>query len=192
MNVCGEFAPASKRVTLCRVKTLIALIVGVIPLVTFAAPPEPKVHEDLTFHTVPKPLLPGTITHDWPSFLWPTHNAVSTETNLAAKFPADGPPLVWEIKRGLGYSAPAVSDGKVVILHRVDDKECVDCLEAETGKRFWRFDYPCTYRDRYGINDGPRCAPVIDASLVYVYGVEGQLHCLDLSTGEVKWKRDLG
>ena len=170
-----------------------SFIAGLFPLIAFAEPPLPpaKAHEDLTFHSAPKPLAPGAVAADWACFLGPTHNAVSAETHLAAMFGPEGPPLVWEVKRGLGYSAPAVSGGRVVILHRVADKEFIDCLEAETGRRFWRVEYPCAYRDRYGINDGPRCAPVIDSERVYIYGVEGKLRCLELLTGEEKWKRDL-
>ena len=32
--------------------------------------------------TPPKPLPAGAVTHDWKSFLGPTHNAMSTETKL--------------------------------------------------------------------------------------------------------------
>ena len=77
------------------------------------------------------------------------------------------------------------------MLHRVGDDEVVDCLEAETGKRFWRFAYPSAYQDRYGYCDGPRAVPVIDGERVITYGAEGKLHCLDLKTGEVKWKHDV-
>ncbi len=156
-----------------------------------AAQGQAKDHEDLQFHTAPKPLAAGTVTHDWPCFLGPAHNATSTETNLLATFPAAGPKLVWEVKRGSGYCAPAISAGRLIMLHRVGDEEIVDCLEAETGKRFWRFAYPTAYNDRYGYCDGPRAAPVIDSGLVFSYGAEGKLHCPDLKTGELKWKHDL-
>ena len=32
-------------------------------------------------HTKPKPLPNDAVTHDWTSFLGPTHNAMSTETS---------------------------------------------------------------------------------------------------------------
>ena len=153
-----------------------------------AAPAE---HPAVTVHRQPKPLPAGAVTHDWKSFLGPTHNAVSTETKLAKSWPASGPPLVWEMERGSGYSSPAISDGKLIYLHRVGDEEIVECLDPETGKRFWRFAYPTKYGDRYGYNDGPRAAPVIADGRVYTYGAQGKLHCLKLDTGQVYWKRDL-
>src|SRR5262249_38220901 len=107
------------------------------------------------------------------------------------KLPPSGPPLVWEVKKGSGYSSPAIADGKLLLLHRVGDNETVDCLDAESGKRFWRYQYPTAYQDRYGYCDGPRAAPVIDSGLVFTVGAEAKLHCLDLLTGDVKWKHDL-
>ena len=177
--------------TIATVKTILFFVVAnlIIPL-AFAEPPIAKEHDDLKFHVAPRPIAQGAVTQDWPSFLGLGHDAVSAETNLA-EFPLAGPPLVWEVKRGSGYAAPAVALGRVVVIHRVEDNEVVDCLEAETGKRFWRYSYPTSYRDRYGLNDGPRAAPVIDSGLVYTYGVEGKLHCIDLTDGQVKWKHDI-
>ena len=153
--------------------------------------PSPADHADLKFHAAPKPLAVGTVVHDWPSFLGPTRNNISTETNLLAELPVNGPAIVWEVKRGTGYAAPAISKGKLVLFHRLEDNEIVDCLQPETGKKYWRFAYPTGYIDRYGFCNGPRAAPVIAGDFVYIYGAEGKLHCLDLAKGEVKWKHDL-
>jgi len=160
-------------------------------LATNAAAPAPQEFPGLTFHAAPKPLPAGAVTHDWPCFLGPTHNAISTETKLLQTLPPAGPPLVWEVKRGSGYAAPAVVGDRLVVFHRVGDEEVIDCLEPATGKRYWHAAYATTYRDRYGYCDGPRCAPVIDDGRVYTYGAEGKLHCLSLATGQVLWKRDI-
>ena len=170
------------------------------PAVTALAPrpaAEPGANPDMTFHAAPKPLARDAVTSDWASFLGPTHNAVSPETKLLARFPKNGPSLVWEVNKGSGYSAPAVLGDRVVLLHRVEGDEVVDCLKADTGQRYWRFKYPSNYMDRYGYCDGPRASPVIapgknaDDSLVYTIGAEGTLHCMELSTGRVLWRRDL-
>src|SRR4051812_11457283 len=77
----------------------------------------------------PRTLAAGAVTHDWASFLGPTHNAVSTETKLSRAMP---PPLVWEFPKGTSYSSPAVAGGRLmfILLGRYD--EVVECLEAET------------------------------------------------------------
>ena len=155
------------------------------------APPAPHAHPDVTWRRQPEPLSPSAVTHDWESFLGPTHNAVSTETKLAKFWPPEGPPLVWEMTRGGGYSSPAIVDGRMVYFHRLGDEEVVECLDPETGRRFWRFSYSTGYDDRYGYNDGPRAAPVISDGRVYTYGAEGALHCLKLDTGQLYWRRDL-
>jgi outer membrane protein assembly factor BamB len=54
----------------------------------------------------------------------------------------------------------------------------------------WEFSYPSSYVDPYGYNRGPRCSPVVDGQRVYVYGVEGQLHCLNVTDGSLVWKCD--
>jgi outer membrane protein assembly factor BamB len=153
--------------------------------------PEAKPCDDVKFYAKPKPLPAGAVTHDWVSFLGPTHNAVSTETKLLKKFPEGGPTLLWELKRGTGYASPAIQGERLVYLHRSGAEEVVECLRPEDGARYWRFAYPTTYADRYGYNDGPRASPVIDGDRVYVFGAEAKLHCLKLTTGQVIWKRDL-
>ena len=139
-------------------------------------------------HNSPKLLSPDTTTHDWASFLGPTHNAVSTETHLSRQLP---PPLVWERPKGTGYTSPAIVGDRLVFLHREGDSEIVECLHPETGARLWEYRYTTTYRDRYGYNNGPRSSPVIDHGRVYTVGAEGNVHCLDLESGQVVWTVDL-
>jgi len=153
--------------------------------------PAPQKNSDVTFRAAPKPLPAGAVTHDWASFLGPTHNAVSTETKLLQKWPAGGPKLVWEMKKGTSYTSPAISGDRLVYFHRVGNEERVECLRRDTGERYWQFSYATQFEDRYGYNNGPRASPVIDGDRVYTYGAEGKLHCLKLETGQLIWKRDL-
>lgn len=169
------------------------LILGLLCLNSVLAQqaPKPVANTAVTFHKKPKPLPAGAVTNDWKSFLGPTNNGFSTETKLAKSFPASGPPIVWEMKKGTGYSSPAISGDYLVFLHRVGGNEIVECLKADTGDRYWQFTYPTTYEDRYGYNNGPRASPVIDGDLVYTIGAQGKLHALKLATGQVAWKRDI-
>jgi len=153
--------------------------------------PAAKLHPDAKVHRKPRPLAPGAITHDWKTFLGPTHNAISSETKLLKSWPPSGPPLVWELRKGTGYSSPAISGERLIFLHRQGNEETVECLQTETGARFWKFSYATQFQDRYGYNNGPRASPVIDGDRVYTMGAEGKLHCLKLETGQVLWKRDI-
>ncbi|HLG59102.1 MAG TPA: PQQ-binding-like beta-propeller repeat protein [Vicinamibacterales bacterium] len=135
----------------------------------------------------PKPLSKDAVTHDWATFLGPSHNGVSTETRLSRSLP---PPLVWEFPRGTGYASPAIVGDRLVYIHRRANEEVVDCLHPETGAARWTFTYPTVFEDRYGYNNGPRSSPVIDEGRVFTTGAEGKLHCLDLASGKLIWKRD--
>lgn len=145
----------------------------------------------VTRHRKPRPLDARAVTEEWPSFLGPSHNGFSSETNLIKTFPASGPPLVWERGRGTGYSSPGIASGKLVFLHRIDDREIVECVDPETGVQQWQFSYATKFEDRYGYNNGPRASPVMSGDRVYTFGAEGKLHCLQLATGKVLWKKDL-
>ena len=158
-----------------------------------AKSPEAMEHPGLTSHAKPRPLEAGSVTEEWASFLGPTYNMTTRETPLLADLAAAN--RVWEVRKGSGYAAPAVHEDRLILFHRLDREEVVECLHPETGRRYWRFAYPTAYQDRYGYSDGPRASPVIDPDAksprVYVYGAEGKLHCLDLRTGHCYWKRDL-
>jgi outer membrane protein assembly factor BamB len=136
----------------------------------------------------PKPLAKDAVTSDWPSFLGPSHNGVSTETKLSRVLP---PPLVWEFPKGTGYVSPAIAGDRLVFIHRVGNEEIVECLHPETGASRWRFRYATDFEDRYGYNNGPRASAVIDGERVYTMGAQAKLHCLELASGKVIWKHDL-
>lgn len=150
-----------------------------------------KPHPATTFHAKPKPLPPGAKTEDWPQFLGSRRNMVSGEAGLLKEIPKSGLKLVWELAKGMGYSSPTISEGKLLYLHRLADREKVECLDAETGQAYWSFDYPTDFSDRYGYNNGPRASAAIDGGRVYAYGAQGKLHCLRLADGALLWKRDI-
>lgn len=128
---------------------------------------------------------------DWPQFLGPARDGTSAETGLARSWPATGPPVVWEKKVGAGWSGPVVADGRLILFHRLGDKEVVECLDAATGKEHWRHEYPATYRDDFNFDEGPRATPLSAGGRVYTLGAAGDLLCLDLKTGRRVWTRNV-
>lgn len=167
---------------------LTGLLAAALGIAGAFAAPAPAV---AVFHAPPKPLAAGAVVEDWPHFLGPHHNATTREAPLLDRWPEGGPKLVWELPTGEGYACPVFARGKLVYFHRIDGRETIDCLEPETGRRLWRFDYPVEYEDRYGFSPGPRSSAVIEGDRVYTAGVTAQLHCLDLATGKLRWRRDL-
>ncbi|MBI4623434.1 MAG: PQQ-binding-like beta-propeller repeat protein [Verrucomicrobia bacterium] len=187
----GVFSVA---LAMTRANTLrgVAALVLALPSFSLGAPAGgPGTYAGLIFHAPPKPLPAGAVTEDWPHFLGPHHNATTGETKLLGAWPKRGPNKVWEMAAGEGYACPVFAGGRLVYFHRVDGRETLDCLDPETGRRFWRFAYPVDYEDRYGFSPGPRSSAVIDQGRVYAAGVTAMLHCLELETGKVIWRRDL-
>jgi outer membrane protein assembly factor BamB len=128
---------------------------------------------------------------DWPQFFGPTRNGVSTETGLRTSWPREGPPLVWEKQVGAGFSGPVVAGERLILFHRLGDKETVECLHPATGKERWTTTYTTTYHDDFGFDEGPRATPVIAGNRVFTLGAEGTLLCLDLESGQKVWGRNL-
>jgi outer membrane protein assembly factor BamB len=127
---------------------------------------------------------PGT---DWPQFLGPSRNGIYAGKDLAATWPAGGPKVLWQHKLGAGWSGPVVAGGKVVLFHRMGNKETVECLEAITGNPVWKGEYETQYRDDFGFDEGPRSTPAIDGGRVYTFGADGILSCWEMADGKRVW-----
>jgi outer membrane protein assembly factor BamB len=129
---------------------------------------------------------------DWPRFLGQNADGSSPETGLLASWPSNGVPILWEHKVGTGYSAPSVLGNRLVLHHRINDEEIVECLEVATGKPIWRYGYATHYIDPYGYNNGPRSTPLLVSNRCFAFGAEGKLTCLELDSGKLIWQRDTG
>ena len=131
-----------------------------------------------------------TRAEEWPQFLGPTANGISTETNLLDKWPEKGPPIVWQKQIGTGYSAPSLRNGLLVLHHRLKDEEIIEAFDATSGTGRWRYAYPSQFVDPYGYNNGPRCTPLLTSNRCYTFGAEGRLLCTDVTSGRLIWQRD--
>ncbi len=142
---------------------------------------------------------------DWPQWLGTKRDGVWRESDVVETFPTDGPKSVWRVPIGLGYSGPAVANGKVFAMDRVLDegvslppnafskgknkgKERVQCRDERTGELIWKHEYPAEYSISYAA--GPRCTPTVDGDRVYTLGAMGKLYCLNASTGKPIWEKD--
>lgn len=134
-------------------------------------------------------LQTATVT-DWPQFLGPDRNGVYRGPALAESWPSGGPRVVWQKQVGEGFSGPVVAEGRVILFHRLANREIVESLDARTGASQWKFEYPTTYRDDFGFDEGPRAVPVVANGTVYTFGAQGQLHAISLTTGMRIWSED--
>lgn len=149
--------------------------------------PQPKAEE-------PKPgaldraksTRPGA---DWPTFLGPTRDGVSTEKGILTSWPKAGLKKLWDCDLGQGYAPPVVADGKLYHFDRFGDAARLTTRNAETGEFLWKYEYPTEYEDQYGYDPGPRACPVVDGDRVYLHGADGILACVS-TTGKEVWKVD--
>ncbi|MFT4641326.1 MAG: outer membrane protein assembly factor BamB [Verrucomicrobiales bacterium] len=129
---------------------------------------------------------------DWPQFLGPNRNGVSTDkTPLTTSLPRDELKRLWSHDVGDGFAGPVVSGDRCLIFHRKGDRAVLESLDWKTGKQQWVFDYQTNYVDNFGFDPGPRSCPTVAGDRVFIHGVEGQLHAVQLNDGKPLWKRDL-
>lgn len=131
---------------------------------------------------------------DWPQWRGSQRNGVSSETGLLKEWPKEGPRLLWQNKDiGDGYSTPAVVGNRIYLLsNRGLDDEFVQALSTQDGKPLWS-----TRLGRVGNpNQMPsfptaRSTPTVDGEALYALGSDGDLACVDLASGKVRWQKSL-
>lgn len=131
-----------------------------------------------------------TLAEDWPQHLGPNRDgSASGPPIINTDFDAEKH-LLWKFNVGSGYAGPAIADNRVIVYHRLATKDTVSCLDRNTGKPLWVYDYTSTYRDDFGFDDGPRATPLIHNNRVYLHSAAGLLFCLNLQTGKPIWQVD--
>jgi len=130
------------------------------------------------------------IAADWPQVLGPGRNGIYSGPPLSEAWGGTGPRVVWRRQIGQGLSGPVAVQNRVILFHRVSNKETVESIDAASGKTQWQYSYPTSYRDDFGFDEGPRAVPVVANGAVYTFGAEGQLHAVDLATGTKIWSED--
>jgi outer membrane protein assembly factor BamB len=132
---------------------------------------------------------------DWPQWRGPHRDDISADTGLLKHWPKGGPPLRWTYTNaGVGYSGPAIVGDRLYIMGGRGNTEFVIALSVSTGKQVWSTPIGECFRNPYG--DGPRGTPTIDGQFLYALGGQGELVCLDTTSGRKVWhinlKKDLG
>ena len=120
----------------------------------------------------------------------PSRNGIYTGPEIVPSFPRTGPPSLWKRDVGAGFAGPAVAGDRLILFHRVKNRETVEAMDANTGKSIWTFDYPTSYRDDFGFDEGPRAVPVIAGGRIFTHGADGMLHGLDFASGKMLWSVD--
>jgi outer membrane protein assembly factor BamB len=132
---------------------------------------------------------PARKTYDWPQWRGPHRDGISRETGLLTKWPEDGPKLLWTTKKiGRGYSSVVVAGGRIFTVSDRKGSCQVIAFDEATGQELWA--------TRIAGGGQPNCTPTVDGDRLYALSRDGELACLGVEKGEVRWKksytRDLG
>ena len=135
-----------------------------------------------------------TSASDWPQWRGPNRNGISSETGLLKQWPAAGPKLLWQVNDiGDGYSTPVVAGSRIYLMSNSGmENEFVRALSAADGKPVWT--------TRVGNVGNPdqnppyakaRSTPTVDGDLLYALGSDGDLACLEVKGGKVRWQKNV-
>lgn len=138
-------------------------------------------------------LLPGQAA-DWPQWRGPQRDSSSGETGLLAEWPKEGPPLLWQRQDVYsGYSTPAVMGDRIYLLSNEGlEDEFVLALEVKDGSRVWRTRLGAVGNPKQQPNyPAARSTPTVDGDALFALSSDGDLACLDLAKGTVRWQKSL-
>jgi outer membrane protein assembly factor BamB len=139
----------------------------------------------------PKSAPPVVAVGDWPQWRGADRTGISRETGLLKTWPATGPVLAWKATGlGGGYSTPSVAGGRIYGMGAREEQEVVWALDEKTGKEVWATVLVPANR-QVGYGEGPRATPTVDGDRLYALGVSGDLVCLDLGSGKLRWRKNL-
>lgn len=124
---------------------------------------------------------PALKAFDWPQWRGPNRNGLSRETGLLREWPAEGPTQLW-LARGLGngFSSVAVAGGRIFTLGDRKRNCHLIALDEATGKELWATPTG---------GGSPNCTPTVDGERVYALTRQGELACLGVEKGEVRWQK---
>jgi len=131
---------------------------------------------------------------DWPQWRGPERSGVSKETGLLKQWPSGGPKLLWQVDDlGDGYSTPVVVGNRIYFLSNNGmENEFVQARSTDDGKVIWT--------TRVGNVGNPnqqpsypkaRSTPTIEGNYLYAFGSDGDIACLELKTGKIRWSKNV-
>jgi len=115
-------------------------------------------------------------------------DGVYNETGLLKIWPPDGPQLLWSYEGlGAGYTSVAIVGEKIYITG-LDDDNLILYLFDLTGKLLTKKAVGKEWTKNY---IGPRCTVCVNDGKLYIFNSLGTLVCLDETTLNEVWKKDV-
>jgi outer membrane protein assembly factor BamB len=132
-----------------------------------------------------------TVGNEWPQFRGSDHTNISQDTTpLLDAWPESGPPELWRMELGEGYSGAAIKYGRVYLLDYLENEkaDCLRCFSLEDGQELWRRWYRVKVAWSHGYS---RTVPAVAANTVVTIGPKCQVLCADALDGAYLWGIDM-
>jgi outer membrane protein assembly factor BamB len=105
------------------------------------------------------------------------------------EWPENGPEVLWTVDLGIGFGGPAIKDGRVYLLDRVDSiGDNMRCFDLSDGEELWTFAYDAPGSVMF---PGSRSVPTLDGNYIFSCGHNGDLYCIDINTHKPVWHKNV-
>jgi outer membrane protein assembly factor BamB/SAM-dependent methyltransferase len=126
----------------------------------------------------------------WPTHRGPNRDNISTETGLLQVWPEGGPPLLWSsTDAGDGVGGIAVAGGLIFMMGYRTDGEYLTALDGR-GRRIWSTRLGPLVGEMPMMRWLSQRTPTVDDDRVYAFTADGVLHCLESTTGILRWSKN--
>ncbi|MCX5776358.1 MAG: PQQ-like beta-propeller repeat protein [Candidatus Firestonebacteria bacterium] len=117
-------------------------------------------------------------------------NIVVTGEGLFREALSEPAKVLWREKTGEGYAGVAVNRGKVYLIDydQKSKEDSIRCLSLKDGREIWKYNYPVKIKRNHGMS---RTVPAVTDKYLVTLGPLGHLTCLNSTTGELIWNKDL-
>lgn len=127
---------------------------------------------------------------DSPEFRGRNRDGVIRGESIRSDWPEEGLPEVWRQRIGPGWSSFAVVDDWIFTQEQRGDDEVVSAYGSTNGEARWVQKTKSRFTESIS-GVGPRATPTFANGKLYTTGASGDVQCLEATTGEVLWRRDL-
>jgi outer membrane protein assembly factor BamB len=131
---------------------------------------------------------------DWPQWRGPQRDGLFSGPTWPDKLDTNHLRVLWRVELAPSYSGPVVAGERVFTTETKDKRlEVVTAFDRRTGKELWRAEWPGALSVPFfakSNGDWIRATPACDGESLFVAGMRDVLVCLDVQTGQERWRVD--
>ena len=126
---------------------------------------------------------------DYPMWRGANRDAHAPDCPIATDWKAHPPRLLWKTEGlGKGFASVSISNGRLLTTGNTPDSQSVIAVDIATGEVAWTSKIT-DEAPKHGY-EGSRSTPAIDGDRCYVVGSNGEVACLDMADGKIRWMRN--